>query len=146
MSEPVTGPIPAAGGRHSASAGAGAQAPAEERGRTTIADTVVERVAARLAGEVDQVRGSARRVLGVPTGREDAAKAPRVDADVRGTSCSLRVRLSVTYPAPVARVTEEVRQHLVDGLAALLGLEVHRVAVDVTALHPPGTPTKRSVQ
>lgn len=107
----------------------------DERGSLTIDKRVVEAMAARIAGEIGQVGGAARRVLGVPAGREAADQAPRVVADLRGRVCVLQVRLSVCYPAPVARITERVRQRLTDRLAELTDLHITTVDITVTALH-----------
>lgn len=120
-------------------------APPEERGATTLHDRVVERMAARLAGEVDQVGGAARRVLGVSTGGDEAEQIPQVTAEVRGRMCALRVRLSVEYPAPVAPVTEHVRHVLIDRLAELADLQVRTVDITVTALRPPH-PARREIR
>lgn len=123
----------------------GASTPPEQRGSLTIADRVVERMAATIASEVEQVGGAARRVLGVTAGREDADKAPRVTAQIRGHACSLRVRLSVCYPHPVGEVTERVRRQLVDRIATLAGLQVRTVDITITALHPQST-ARREIQ
>ncbi|ASU80580.1 Asp23/Gls24 family envelope stress response protein [Actinopolyspora erythraea] len=111
--------------------------PPEERGVTTLHDRVVERMAARIAGEVDQVGGAAHRVLGVSTGGDEAEQTPQVTAEVHGRMCALRVRLSVDYPAPVAQVTDHVRQVLTDRLAELADVRVRTVDITVTALRPP---------
>lgn len=137
-------PGPGSEGRHAIRNGA--DAPPDMRGSTTIADRVVQAMAAQIAGEVDQVGGAARRMLGVSAGREGAENAVRVDADVRGGVCSLRVRLSVCYPAPVAQVTEHVRQQLIDRLATLAGLQVRRVEITVTALHSPQQASGREIR
>lgn len=113
----------------------GGQVPPEERGSTTLSDRVIEAMAVHIIAEVDQVSGAARRVFGVTAGSEHAERRPRVTAEVHGSVCALRVRLSVRYPAPVAQVSEEVRQHLIDRLAALADLQVRAVDITVTALH-----------
>lgn len=120
---------PASGvGRHAAPEAAG------DRGTLAIADVVVEKVARTAAGEVDDVGGAARRVLGVPTGRDDGDGRPRVSARVSGQVVALEVRLTVAYPASVRAVTENVRAHLTDRVHALTELTVSRVDVSVAAL------------
>lgn len=113
---------------------------AEDRGSLSIEDRVVEKMAAHVIGEVEDVGGAARRWLGVPAGREDPDRSPQVRARVDGVVCSLQVRLSVGYPASVTRVTEQVRAHLTDKLSELAGLQVQAVDIVVTALHPPPVP------
>ncbi|MGW1681789.1 Asp23/Gls24 family envelope stress response protein [Saccharopolyspora sp. NPDC002376] len=115
----------------------GEQVAPEERGSTTVADRAIEAMAAHIIAEVDQVGGAARRVFGVTAGSERAEQQPRVTAEVHGSVCALRARLSVCYPAPVAQVTEEVRQLLIDRLAVLADLQVRTVDITVTALYRP---------
>ena len=119
-------------GRHAA---AGAVDPsADDRGRLQIADAVVEKVAVAAAGEIDDVGGVARRVLGVPAGRDDGEGRPQVSARVTGQVASLDVRLTVMYPASVRSTTEAVREHLRDRVHALTEITVSRVDISVTAL------------
>lgn len=111
-------------------------------GRLTISDRTVERIAATAIGEVDGVGGSATRMLGVVVGADQTAK---VTATVSGRTTSLAVRLSVTYPASVARTTEAARAHVVRRVEELTGFTVSRVDITVTALHS-DTPDTRRVQ
>ncbi|GAA3788496.1 hypothetical protein GCM10022380_00790 [Amycolatopsis tucumanensis] len=108
-----------------------------ERGRTVIADRVVERLAAYAVTEVESVGGSARQVLGVTVGAEDQDRAAGVQARVDGATAELDVRLSIAYPKPVAATCERVRAHLVRRVGELTGLAVSRVDITVTALHGP---------
>lgn len=114
--------------------------PAQDRGRTTIEDRVIEAMAVRITREEAGVGGAARRVLGVPVTGEDAGRDPRVEATVAGEVVSLRVRLSVTYPAPVQAVTDRVRQRLLERIGELTGKQVGLVDVVVVALHRPARP------
>lgn len=117
--------------------------PAEERGELVIAGHAVERIAAHAARELDDVGGAAGRVLGVALGGEDAGRSVKVDAEVDGDRVRLATRLSITYPASVARTTEQARAHLRERVSALTGLDVERVDITVTALHPPATSSRR---
>ncbi|MDT7555382.1 MAG: Asp23 family, cell envelope-related function, partial [Pseudonocardiales bacterium] len=54
--------------------------------------------------------------------------------DVDGGLAFLEVELAVRWPAPVGRVTEEVRQHLFVQVRELLGLEVSEVNIQVVEL------------
>lgn len=111
--------------------------PAEDRGRTTIADRVIEAMAARIVSEQPGVGGAARQVLGVAVTPEDAQRAPQVQATVAGEVVALRVRLSVIYPAPVHTMTDQVRRRLIDRIGAFTGKRVGVVDIVVTALHRP---------
>ncbi len=109
-------------------------------GTTTIDDAVVEKIAARAIGEVADVGGVAQRVLGIPLGTDTPDRAPRVRARVDSSIVTLDVTLSVTYPAPVGRVTREVREHVTERITALTGLATRQVDITVTALHRPQAP------
>jgi uncharacterized alkaline shock family protein YloU len=118
---------------------------ADGRGRTTIADRAVERIAVQLLTEVENISGTARRMLGVTVGGEDPDRAAQVTAKITGETAALEVRLSVTYPASVGRTTENARSHLMRRVEELTGLTVSHVDIVVTALHS-DTATVRRVQ
>jgi uncharacterized alkaline shock family protein YloU len=119
--------------------------PAGERGQLTIADVVVEKVAMTAAGEVDDVGGAARRVLGVKTGSDDADGRPRASARVTGETVALELRLSIAYPASVRRTTEAVSAHVRDRVHALTALTVTRVEIAVASLTSEQHGTRRVV-
>jgi uncharacterized alkaline shock family protein YloU len=112
---------------------AGLAAP-EQRGSTEIADLVVERIAACAVAEVDDAYGSARRLLGL---RIPGAAAPRVTVQIDGRLATVRVALSVRYPAPIRRVTSEVRAHVMARVGELTGLDVRHVDIEIPALITP---------
>ncbi|HEY4458969.1 MAG TPA: Asp23/Gls24 family envelope stress response protein [Pseudonocardiaceae bacterium] len=103
----------------------------EERGATTIAQRVVERLAAHAIGELPDVGGSAKRTF-LLAGSDDVAQ---VSATISGHRAALDVRISVVYPASVGATTEAVRAHLMCRVEEFTGIRVHRVNVTVTALH-----------
>jgi uncharacterized alkaline shock family protein YloU len=107
----------------------------EERGTTTIAQRVVERLAAQAIGELPDVGGSAKRVLGLSVSGTDLDSAAQVSATISGRRAALDVRISVVYPASVGATTEAVRAHLMRRVEEFTGIRVHRVDVAVTALH-----------
>lgn len=116
----------------------GSAAPAE-RGRLTIADRVVEKIAAMALDEVEPIAGPPRAVMGIPsTGRARGPAVPegrpRVRAVVSGAVATLEVRCSVSYPAPVARTADRARTHLVARIRELTGLTAAQVDITVTAL------------
>ncbi|WP_219418701.1 Asp23/Gls24 family envelope stress response protein [Pseudonocardia nigra] len=108
--------------------------PAEDRGELSIDDGVVEQIAAAALGEVEHIGGAARRVLGVPLGADDPDQLARVTATVTGSVVALDVRCSVAYPAPVARVTDQARAHLIARIEELTGLTAAQIDITVTAL------------
>jgi uncharacterized alkaline shock family protein YloU len=108
--------------------------PAEERGRTEIADQVLERIAAHALTEVEEVGGVARRVMGVPLGQDSTQIGPKVDAHVDGRLATLRMTVSVVYPAPVRQVARRVREHVAGRVAEFTGLDVRQVDIDIASL------------
>ncbi len=97
-----------------------------ERGRTIVADRVVERIACFAAAEVDGVRsvGSSLESL---VGR----RYPKADADIAGNRARVVVSIAVTWPTPLARTSAAVRDQVLQRLRDYSGLEID--AVDVTA-------------
>jgi uncharacterized alkaline shock family protein YloU len=106
----------------------------EERGRTRIADQVLARIATHALSEVDEVGGVARRVLGVPLGQDRGAAEPKVDAHVDGRIATLRMTVSVVYPAPVRQVASRLREHVAGRVSEFTGLDVRQVDVDIASL------------
>ena len=107
---------------------------AGDRGTLTIADRVVEKVAAQAVTEVDLATGAPRTLLGKRLGDDDPDRRARADARVDGDLVSVSVTLAVQWPAPVRQVAAQVRQHLTDRIGELTGLQVAEVDVDVPAL------------
>lgn len=92
--------------------------------------------------EVDGVSGSARRVLGVAVGPEEAV---RVVARITSGRTELDVRLAVDYPRSVAATTSQARAHLVACVEELTGLIVTRVDITITSL-PTSVAVRRRVE
>lgn len=104
-------------------------------GRTTLADRAVERTATQAITEITDVGGTAHRMLGDTLSGPVDERSAQVRATVDDTTASLQVRLSIAYPASVARTTQQVRSHLIQRLHELTGLVVTRVDITVTALY-----------
>lgn len=119
--------------------------PAESRGALSMADQVVEKIAATALGEIDEIGGSARRMLGVPLGSTEPDQTPRVQAHVAGQRVGLDVAASISYPAPVATVADRARAHVAARLGALTGLQISRVDITVTALSMPAAREGRAL-
>ena len=142
----TTGAAPGSAGRPGADlvpAAPAALRPPEARGRTEIADRVLERIAARAVTEVDQAGGAARRLLGVPLGRDTMRAAPRATAHVDGQIATVQLRMSVTYPAPIREVTRRVRDQIITRVGELTGLDVRQVDIEIARLIRPGTEPRR---
>lgn len=117
--------------------------PVDERGTTTIADRVVERIAAQAVAEVDRAAGATRKVLGVSLGTTDETTKAMVSATVDGGLVSVRVVLAVRWPHPVREVTREVREHVMDRVGALTGLRVADVDIEVAEMLTAAAPPRR---
>ncbi|MFK0237789.1 Asp23/Gls24 family envelope stress response protein [Streptomyces vinaceus] len=118
--------------------------PAGTRGRTSIADTVVVKIAGRAAREVPGVHdmgGGLSRTLGavrdrVPGGRPNAGRGVKVEVGER--QAAIDVELVVEYGVPVPDVAREVRENVIGAVERITGLEVVEVNIAVTDVHLPG--------
>jgi uncharacterized alkaline shock family protein YloU len=120
-------------GTQAAARGSALDAP-ETRGRTEIADRVLERIAAYALTEVEETGPAARRVLGVPLGPIGQRTRPQVTAHVDGHLAILQMRITVAYPAPIQRVTRRLRDQVASRVGELTGLEVTQVDIDIARL------------
>ncbi len=99
-----------------------------ERGRTTINDSVVSRIAGMAAQEVDGVHmgGSASRaaggILSNITGSEDQTRG--VGVHVGATEAAIDLTMGVEYGRNILEVVEEVRRRISERVQGLTGLRV----------------------
>jgi uncharacterized alkaline shock family protein YloU len=105
-----------------------------QRGRTTIADRVVVKIATRAVAEVGQTGGAARQLIGFTVGRQSGEGPARVSARVDGNQALIEIRQTLAYPAPVRSLTREVRRHVMERITALTGIEVRHVDIEVARL------------
>lgn len=95
-----------------------------QRGRTVVADKVVESIAVLAASEVEAV-------VPTHTGWADVRRGlPRASAVVRRGESRIAVEVATTWPLPVSRVAQQVRGHVQERVGTLTGMSV--AAVDVT--------------
>lgn len=106
----------------------------ETRGSTSIADRVVERIAAQAVAEVDLATGLRRRIPRPRPGRSAAANLSRLRAEVLDGLVTVSVSVAVRWPAPVRQVTRQVRAHVTERLQTLTGMQVGWVDIDVPTL------------
>ncbi|MCM2578972.1 Asp23/Gls24 family envelope stress response protein [Streptomyces meridianus] len=107
------------------------------RGRTTIADNVVVKIAGMAAREVMGVHamgGGMSRSLGavrdrVPGGGTPATRG--VKAEVGEIQAALDLQLVVTYGVSVIDVARDVRQNVIAAVERMTGLEVVEVNIDI---------------
>jgi uncharacterized alkaline shock family protein YloU len=102
--------------------------PPEERGATDVAAHVVHRIAVKAAEEVPRVR-EVRPPGAMPWTRHSWAA-------VDGNLASVRLEMTLDYPAPIRVVADAVRRHVTERVEALTGLTVRQVDIDVAGLVP----------
>ncbi|MFF7641844.1 Asp23/Gls24 family envelope stress response protein [Streptomyces canus] len=151
MSTPRTGEPPRA--TTSVSDGpTGADQPAANRGRTSIADIVVVKVAGIAAREIPGVYdmgGGLSRTIGavrdrVPGGRPNVGRGVKVEVGERQTAIDLD--LVVEYGAPVMDVARDVRENVISAVERITGLEVVEVNVTVNDVRLPEDEEETSQQ
>ncbi|MEU6104543.1 Asp23/Gls24 family envelope stress response protein [Streptomyces flaveolus] len=114
------------------------------RGRTTIADGVVEKIAGMAAREVPGIHalgGGLSRTMGavrerVPGGR--AASVTRgVKVEVGERQSAIDLSLVVEYGVAITDTVAEVRENVIAAVERMTSLEVVEVNVAVTDVHLP---------
>ncbi|MFC1407110.1 MULTISPECIES: Asp23/Gls24 family envelope stress response protein [Streptacidiphilus] len=117
-------------------------APSGERGRTTIAVGVVEKVAGMAARDVQGIHalGSGSRGFGavrdrVPGNRPNVGKG--VKAEVGERQAALDIDLVVEYGVPIAELAAVVRKNVISSVERITGLQVVEVNIAVNDVHLP---------
>ncbi|MFE7285781.1 Asp23/Gls24 family envelope stress response protein [Streptomyces noursei] len=121
----------------------GAGEPAASRGKTSIADVVVVKIAGMAAREIPGVHdmgGGLSRTLGavrdrVPGGRPNVGRGVKVEVGERQTAIDLD--LVVEYGVPLTDVARDVRENVIAAVERITGLEVVEVNVAVNDVHLP---------
>ncbi|MGW1638523.1 Asp23/Gls24 family envelope stress response protein [Streptomyces lavendulae] len=122
----------------------GVNEPAQTRGKTSIADVVVAKVAGLAAREIPGVHdmgGGLSRTLGavrdrVPGGRPNVGRGVKVEVGERQTAIDLD--LVVEYGVSIAEVAADVRENVITAVERITGLEVVEVNIAVNDVHLPG--------
>lgn len=107
----------------------------DERGVTTIPPAVVARIAAQAASEVAHVGGAAGGVLGLGA-RRDFGSRPSAECDLYGTVAALSLDVGIAFPVSIADACAGLREHVRQRVESLTGLQVGRMDVEVSWLHP----------
>jgi uncharacterized alkaline shock family protein YloU len=95
---------------------------------------VVEKIASQAAGEVATAGGITGGVLGIGS-HTDLSARPKVNVELSGGTATVDLAITVAYPTPIRQAAEQVRQHVIDRVGDLTGIEVTRVDITVSALH-----------
>src|SRR3954463_15267869 len=111
--------------------------PPEERGRLTVDDRVVEKVAGYAVTFVTDAAAAPRRVLGVNIGGARPDDAASVQAQVHDDIASVHAAIAVRWPRSVQEVADEVREHIRSEVTDMTGVRAHHVDAAVVALDRP---------
>jgi len=132
---------PATRGPDTAGAGDGL---ATSQGRTTVADTVVSKIAGLAAREVSGVHGlggGAARAFGAIRERIPGASSnvsQGVSVEVGERQAAVDLDLVVEYGVAIADLARAVRRNVITALERMTGLQVVEVNVSVNDVHIPG--------
>jgi uncharacterized alkaline shock family protein YloU len=142
----TAGPDDAAvGARHASdvgSASSGLGDPAD-RGRLTVADRVVERVAGYAVTLVEGASAAPRRMLGVAVGGARPDQEASVDARVDGSTATVDASVAIGWPASVRAVTAQLRQRVREDVERMTGVRVAHIDIDVVSLRVPSAQPRR---
>jgi uncharacterized alkaline shock family protein YloU len=114
-----------------------------DRGSTTIADEVVEKIAgfaARevegvydLGGDVARIFASVKERIGLGDADDQTDRGVKVTLD--GKTAAIRITIVIEYGYVVYSVTEQIRAKVIDSVERLLGLDVTAVDINVDDVH-----------
>jgi uncharacterized alkaline shock family protein YloU len=114
-----------------------------ERGQTSIADTVVTKVAGMAAREVRGVHelgGGVTRALAGVTSRVGVGdeRSQGVSVDVGEREAAVDLTVVIEYGESIPRVSQAVRDNVIKRIEGITGLSVTEVNVSVNDLYFPG--------
>lgn len=117
---------------------------ASTHGSTTIADTVVQKIAGLAAREISGVHdlgGGAARAFGAIRDRIPGASASvgqGVSVEVGEKQAAVDLQLVVEYGVPIADLARAVRRNVISAIEQMTGLEVVEVNIAVNDIHIAG--------
>ena len=114
-----------------------------ERGRLTVADRVVERVAGHAVTLVDGASAAPRRVLGVPVGGARPDQEASVRAEVDGSTATVDASVAIGWPASVGAVSAALRRRVREDVERITGVHVAHIDIDVVSLVVPSAKPRR---
>lgn len=122
---------------------AGADSLHGERGSTSIADSVVTKVAGIAAQEVPgvhQLGGGASRAIGNVTQRVGIGdpRTQGVKVEVGERQAAVDLTVVVEYGESIPQISEQVRSQVIKRVEGITGLEVTEVNIAVNDLYFPG--------
>jgi len=122
--------------------------PQSGRGTTTIADSVVSKVAGIAAREVPGVHdmgGGAARAVGSLTSRIglSEARTQGVGVEVGEREAAVDLSLTIDYGESIPQVSNAVRDNVAKRIEGITGLSVTEVNITVNDLYFPGEETEQ---
>jgi uncharacterized alkaline shock family protein YloU len=114
------------------------------QGTTTVADTVVQKIAGLATREINGVYdlgGGASRAFGALRERipgATASAAQGVGVEVGETQAAIDLQILVEYGVPIADLATAVRRNVITAIERMTGLEVVEVNIHVNDVHIPG--------
>jgi uncharacterized alkaline shock family protein YloU len=122
-----------------------AMSPATPQGTTTVADTVVQKIAGLATREINGVHalgGGASRAFGAIRERipgATASAAQGVAVEVGETQAAIDLEILVEYGVSIADLAKAVRRNVITAIERMTGLEVVEVNIHVNDVYIPGT-------
>lgn len=118
-----------------------AMSPAPERGQTSIADSVVSKIAGIAARDVPgvyalgtgAVRAFAAMRNRVPGGKPSASQG--VDVEVGEKQCAVDLAIVAEYGTPIAELAANVRENVITSVERMSALDVVEVNISVDDIH-----------
>jgi uncharacterized alkaline shock family protein YloU len=117
---------------------------ATPQGTTTVADTVVQKIAGLATREINGVYdlgGGASRAFGAIRERipgATASAAQGVAVEVGETQAAVDLEILVEYGVSIADLAKAVRRNVITAIERMTGLEVVEVNIHVNDVHIPG--------
>jgi uncharacterized alkaline shock family protein YloU len=152
MEQSTAAPTTRAGGGSSTSGAAGgAPSLQSSKGATSIADSVVTKIAGIAAREVPGVHdmgGGAARALGGVTSRVGLGdeRGQGVSVEVGEEEAAVDLTVVIDYGESIPQVSEQIRENVSKRIEGITGLRVTEVNVAVNDLYFPGDDTDQQQQ
>ncbi|WP_052308075.1 Asp23/Gls24 family envelope stress response protein [Nakamurella multipartita] len=111
------------------------------QGKTTIADTVVEKIAGLAAREINGVYalgGGAARIIGAVRDRIPGSKASvsqGVSVEVGERQAAVDLYIVVEYGVEIGELTKAIRRNVINSIERMTALEVTEVNIVVGDVH-----------
>jgi uncharacterized alkaline shock family protein YloU len=122
-----------------------------DRGTTSIADTVVGKVAGFATREVPgvyQMGSGTTRALGAVTQRVGLAdeRNQGVSVEVGEREAAVDLTIVVEYGESIPQIAQQIRDNVINRIEGITGLSVTEVNVEVNDLHFPGDVDEQSAR